>query len=334
MISIIVPVYNGENTIKKCIHSLLTQSYPEDQYEIIIVDDGSTDTTSDILKQLDVSVVTQKNQGPAAARNAGARQASGDIILYTDADCIADERWIEEMVAPFGDPEIVGVKGAYKTKQLEPTAKFAQAEFEDRYRKLLGYEYIDFVDTYAAAFRKDIFLDVGGFDPSFPLPDNEDVDLSYRLSEKGHKMAFNPRAFVYHRHPKTVWKYCRTKFWRAFWRIAVYKRFPDKIVQDTYTPQTLKLQILLFYLLICLIAATFINTIFVYGIIITLITFLFTTIPFMYHVMRKDIWFSGYVPFFILARASSLGMGILYALLFGKGALPPTPVHHSQGNNT
>lgn len=324
MISIIVPVYNGEKTIEKCIHSLQDQSYPTVQYEIIVVDDGSTDNTPTILKKSGVQIVTQKNQGPATARNAGAKVAKGEILIFTDADCIADNRWLEEMVAAFNDKDVVGVKGAYKTLQKELTARFAQAEFEERYKLLQQYDYIDFVDTYSAGFRKDIFFKIGAFDQSFPLPDHEDVDLSYRLSREGYKMAFTSKAFVYHQHPNTLKKYLRVKFGRAFWRIAVCRRYPEKIIKDTYTPQSLKLQIILVYLLIVFLAGSAVSHFFLYSALVTFCIFLSTTISFVLHVGRNDILLSFLIPLFIFLRASSLGMGVLYGIFFGRNQLAPT----------
>ena len=152
--SVIVPAYNAEKILSSCLKSLVNQSLPKTVYEIIVVDDGSTDTTADIVKDFNVKYLFQTNQGPAAARNNGTAMAEGDIILFTDSDCVPDRSWLEEMVSPFQDPEIVAVKGSYKTNQKGLAAKFAQAEFEDRYDLLQKSSTIDMVDTYSAAFRK------------------------------------------------------------------------------------------------------------------------------------------------------------------------------------
>ena len=128
-------------------------------------------------------------------------------------------------------------------------ARFAQVEFEERFDMLKRVGTIDMVDTYSAGFRKEIFLKMGGFDTSFPVANNEDTEFSYRMSKLGYRMVFNPDAIVYHlNHPDTIRKYARLKFWRGYWRMVVYKKFPDKMLKDTYTPQTLKLQILFLFL--------------------------------------------------------------------------------------
>jgi len=81
-------------------------------------------------------------------------------------------------------------------------------------------------------------LGLGGFDTGFPLTLGEDAEFSYRLSQKGYKMVFNPQAFVYHKHPHTLKEYLRVKYWRAYWRIPAYKKNPQKMIKDSYTPQT------------------------------------------------------------------------------------------------
>ena len=97
LVSVIIPAYNEENTIESCLNSLLNQTIGKESYEVIVVDDGSTDSTSEIIKRYPVKLFRQGNSGPATARNLGAKNSSGEIILFTDADCVAEPNWIEEM---------------------------------------------------------------------------------------------------------------------------------------------------------------------------------------------------------------------------------------------
>jgi len=243
--SIIIPAYNAERTLSSCLAAVTDQSVSKKDYEVIVVDDGSTDSTSNIAKGFNVKYIFQANQGPAAARNRGVHSAEGNIVLFTDADCVSHWNWIEEMVKPFGNPDVVGVKGAYRTKQKELASRFAQAEFEDRYDLLQKNPSIDMIDTYSAAFKKKVFLNMGGFDESFPVANNEDTDFSYRLAFEGYELVFNPKAIVYHTHPNTFRGYLRLKFWRGYWRMVVYRRYSDKAVKDSYTPAVIKIQTLL-----------------------------------------------------------------------------------------
>ena len=256
-ISVVVPTYNSVDTLSLCLDALLSQDLDSNKYEIIVVDDGSTDNTEEVVarylnKSPTISYHKKPNSGPAAARNLGAQRACGAILAFTDADCEPSHDWLTQIAGSFdeGGDDIVAVKGAYRTRQDSVVARFAQIEFENRYRKMRNTECIDFVDTYSGAFRRSVFLAVGGFDTNFPVANNEDVELSYRMASQGHKMVFNPNAIVYHKHPDTVAGYLKQKFGRAYWRMAVYREFPDKIKTDSYTPQSLKLQIVLAFVMV------------------------------------------------------------------------------------
>lgn len=315
MISVIVPAYNAEKTVVQCIQSLIHQTIPSDKYEIILVNDGSTDRTEEVTKSLGVKYFYQSNQGPATARNHGVALAHGDIILFTDSDCITERNWIEEMVKPFDDPDVVGVKGRYKTRQKEVISRFAQLEFEERYCLLEKYKYIDFVDSYSAGFRKEVFLAVHGFDPCFPHANNEDVDLSYRLAQKGYRMVYNPKAILYHQHPASLLKYLKLKFWRGYWRFIVYRQYPEKALKDSYTPFNLKAQIALFYLILGIIPFLYLEKIQYNIFIILIFLFLITTLPFNKIAIKKDPLVALLSPFLIFLRAAALGLGSLGGVL-------------------
>ena len=113
-VSVVVPAYNAESSIALCLEALMQQDYPGNLFEIIVVDDGSADATAHIVQGFPVRYVYQKNAGPAAARNHGAQKAAGEILLFTDADCVPDPDWVEEMVLAFRNPSIAAVKGAYR----------------------------------------------------------------------------------------------------------------------------------------------------------------------------------------------------------------------------
>lgn len=311
--SVIVPAYNSGSTIRSCLSSLLNQSLPKEDYEIIVVDDGSTDDTSSLIMEYPVKYLWQPNKGPAAARNHGAREAKGSIILFTDSDCVPARNWIEEMVRPFNSADIIAVKGAYRTNQKSLTARFAQIEFQERFELLMRAESIDMVDTYSAAFRHDIFLQHGGFDEAFPAANNEDTDLSYKLSLTGNRMVFNPMAIVFHlRHPDSIPKYFRQKFRRGFWRMVVYKRYPGKMIKDTYTPQSLKFQIVFLFGALSSLSLSFLDGLFQYASIIFFASFAVSALPFSLFSIKKDFPVGVLSPFFLAIRAFSIGSGVLY----------------------
>src|SRR3989344_5737696 len=100
--SVIIPAFNSAATIKACIDALRSQDFPAGA-EIIVADDGSADDTAAIAKKAGAKVVSQGNAGPAKARNLGAKNANGEILLFTDADCVPQKNWLSEMMRPFAD---------------------------------------------------------------------------------------------------------------------------------------------------------------------------------------------------------------------------------------
>jgi len=314
-VSIIVAVHNGEKTIGECITSLESQSYPRDQYDIIVVDDGSTDATLSVLKKFAVTVIAQPRQGPAAARNAGVAEAGGEIVLFSDADCVADSKWVESMVTPFGNPEIAGARGRYRTLQKSLVARFAQIEYEEKYEQLEAEKYIDFIDTSSAGYRKSVFVAEKGFRSSFSAASGEDTEFAYRLAKRGYKLVLSPEAFVYHRHPATLSHYLSRKFKTAVWRVFLYQSHPDKMIRDSHTPQTLKAQIGCFYLFVGLSLLLPVWSFLVYAWIGTVLAFLAACLPFVVFALQRDAAVALASPALILARSAVFAIGLLAGIL-------------------
>ncbi len=310
--SAIIPTYNGASRIARCLDALRSQG-SEQALEIIVVNDGSTDNTVELIRQRypDVRVITQPNAGPAAARNRGASEAKGSIILFTDDDCEPTPGWLDAMLGPFSDPEVVGTKGAYRTRQPQIIARFVQAEYEDKYRVMSGHENIDFVDTYSAAFRRDKFLEMNGYDTQFPVACAEDIELSYRMSARGWKMRFVPEAIVYHQHPKSFTGYLKKKFKFAFWRMLALKKNPEKAVNDTHTPQLMKVQLLFCPALIGTIAFDLLVEPRVFTSIYVLGIFLLLTLPFSLRAALKDPVVGIASPAILAARSIAQLLGVV-----------------------
>ena len=317
-ISVIVPAHNAAQTIEDCVQGLLQQSVDRALYEIIIVDDGSTDSTPEIAADHpSVRVVRQRNAGPAAARNRGAREARGEILLFTDADCVPAGDWIEQMAAPFEAADgIVGAKGIYRSDQRALMARFVQLEYEEKYRRMAGYEYIDFIDTYSAGYRRDVFLENGGFDESFPTASVEDQEFSFRLAQQGLKMVFVPGACVYHLgHADTVTKYVRKKFKIGYWKVLVHSRHPEKMIADAHTPQILKLQLVLAAAWAALLVGGVVWPVLWWGALAAIGAFLLTTAPFFWRALSRDVVVALLAPVLLFLRAWALGAGFALGLV-------------------
>jgi glycosyltransferase involved in cell wall biosynthesis len=317
-VSIIVPTFNGASRIGNCLDAL-QQQMPGRNAEIIVVNDGSTDATSGAVQRYSrVRLITQENAGPAVARNRGAHEAHGSIILFTDDDCVPMNDWLDAMLGPFEDAEVVGAKGVYRTHQRSLVARFVQIEYEDRYRRMAALDCIDFIDTYSAAFRRDRFLEMAGYDTSFPVACAEDIELSYRMSARGWKMKFVPAAIVYHTHPDTLWRYLRKKYKFAFWRVLAVRKNPGKGLKDSHTPQSMKLQLLFLPALVLAVAFDLAVRPAAPVSVLVLAVFLLSTLPFALRAIGKDPIVGLLSPVLLAARACAQVLGVTAGLIYAR----------------
>lgn len=317
--SVIIPAYQAEATIGHCVVALSAQTLPRSRYEIIVVDDGSTDRTAAVAAEAGADrVVTILHSGPGVARNAGAEVAQGDILLFTDADCEPLPDWIEQMTIPFADSGVVGVKGAYCTRQRSLIARLVQLEYEFRYERMACLPTIDFIDTYAAAYRRDAFFRCGGFASDIPVPSVEDIDLSFRLAREGYRLLFRPAARVWHTHPATLKGYLVRKARYGFWRGLLYLRHPEKRRGDTHTDPVLKWQFLLLTGTLLLAAGGLIWPPLLAAAGGTLLAFFLSTLPFARWAWRRDRAVALAWPWVTLLRGLFQGTGLAVGLLYHR----------------
>lgn len=237
-ISIIIPVFNAEKTIKACVNAVLHQNVGESELEleVIVVDDGSTDATADIVKSFDrVKYFRQENFGPAAARNAGALQATGSIFCFIDSDCYPCSDWLKTILSYMNFSEVDVLTGTYGIANVNLIlARCIHHEILYRHQNLMG-DWIDVFGSYNVIFRREIFEKIGGFDVSYRMASGEDNDLSYRLKKVGYRIRFAKDVIVDHEHPTQVWRYLSEQFRHGFWRAKLYRMHPQMIRGDGYT---------------------------------------------------------------------------------------------------
>ena len=325
LVSVIIPAHNAAHTIEECLQAALSQENIDFKYEVILVDDGSTDATAEIAERMGVTVIHQENAGPGAARNAGVKASRGEILAFTDSDCAPAPRWLQHLIRPFDDPLVVGVKGTYCTRQTGLVPRFVQQEYEFKYQRLARQETIDFIDTYSAAYRRAPFVANGGFEAA--LPAAQDAELSFRLARKGYKLVFAPDAVVFHWHGKTIWKYARRKFRYGYWRYFMTRWLPEKALSNSHTPSTMYWQIILLGLALgVLLPLTFFWLPAGWLLLSALLVFFATAASMLAYIFRTDRPVSVIAPLMLIARAAAIGLGVAYGLVVPPRTQPRTHV--------
>ena len=202
-VSVIVPVRDGEREIADCIASLLRCGYPEERREIIVVDNGSTDRTAEIVRRYAVRAAEEPRRGPSHARNRGVALSRGAILAFTDADCVAAVGWMRELARGFDDADTFGVAGAIFSYPPATAAQRYMARRKVCWQKA-GVEsrWWPFAATGNVAFRRQVFERVGLFDPMFLRA--QDKDFGRRFLSAGLRLVYRPSAVVLHRHKRTA----------------------------------------------------------------------------------------------------------------------------------
>ncbi len=210
-----IPCYNAERFIGGCLESLIAQSRPPD--EIIVVDDGSSDRTAEILSShRDVKVITLKqNRGVAHARNVLINNASGEVIVFIDADAIADLNLVQELGGAY-EAGVAGVGGRAIEQNGDSLA--------DRWRRLhasqgYGNEHksnVAFLWGVCSSYLRDVLLEAGGFDERFRT-NGEDTEMGFRLESMGKRLDYNPKAIVHHQRTDTIISLCKMMFRWYYW---------------------------------------------------------------------------------------------------------------------
>ena len=207
MVSVVVCAFEAERTLGACLESLRRLHYP--RYEVVVVDDGSRDRTSAIADSFAgdlIRVVHQENRGLSAARNRGAAEARGDVIAFTDADCVADDAWLTYLVGKLGEGYVaVGGPNLSPDERALVPSVVALAPGAPTH-VLLDDDVAEHVPGCNMAFDREELLRIGGFREGYRVA-GDDVDVCWRLQDAGHRIAFSPPAVVWHYRRHTVGAY-------------------------------------------------------------------------------------------------------------------------------
>jgi len=256
-VSVVVPTHNRQDSIVQTIQSLQQQTYPAEKYELIIVDDASTDDTAETVEKLaedsnvEIRLLIQEKKGPAAARNLGIKNSASDIVAFTDSDARADQKWLAQLMAVYSkkrvhadgfsipQERIAGVGGRILIGNPEhPLAWYGEVSrypmfgLEQRERFCLGPPQGNV--TCNMSWKKEVLLEVGLFNEDFKHSVSEDTELGYRIYGKDYKHIHTPEAVVYHNHPTRVRDYMRTWYNVSKHEVLLTKKYSQHPVNSPF----------------------------------------------------------------------------------------------------
>ncbi|HMB89840.1 MAG TPA: glycosyltransferase [Rhodothermales bacterium] len=205
--SVVICSYNGASTIHECLDAVQRLDYPN--FEVIVVDDGSTDDTASIARAFDVRLIQSANQGLSAARNTGMDAAKGEIIAYLDDDAYPDSHWLTYLASTFMTTEHAAVGGP----NLAPSNDGLVADAVNYapgnpIHVLFSDRVAEHIPGCNMAIRIDALQSIGGFDSQFNIA-GDDVDVCWRLQQQGWTLGYHPVALVWHHRRRTI---------RTFWQ--------------------------------------------------------------------------------------------------------------------
>jgi GT2 family glycosyltransferase len=223
-LSVVVPTYRRPALLERCLTSLWVQTLDADRYEVVAVDDGSGDQTADVLREAARTsnvrpIIQPENRGPAAARNRGVAEARGDLICFIDDDVVAAPDLLAQHLRFHAQArdERLGVLGRIHWEPHLRVTSFMR--WLDRSGLQFGYDTWlreGAVDPPYAAFytanlsmSRQLLLDAGGFDERFPYPAYEDMELAYRLAERGFRLDYRPAAVGFHARAIDLRTFCQ-----------------------------------------------------------------------------------------------------------------------------
>lgn len=222
-VSIIVPVYNGDRTIENCIKSILSLNYPASKHEIIIVDNNSKDNTFKIIQNFPViSLIESKIQSSYATRNTGIRRSKGEIVAFTDSDCVVDKDWILNAVKCFKEEKVGCVGGKivgyspsnYIEEYLVKTGALSQGSIR----------FLPYAQTANAFYRRDVFNTIGYFEEKWIS--GGDADLTWRmLLHSDYGIAHCDDALIYHVHRSTLKGFFKQRMTWGYGEVLLHKKY-------------------------------------------------------------------------------------------------------------
>jgi len=217
-VTVVVPVRNGEQTIQQLLDSLQKLDYDRNKVEVIVVDGNSTDKTREIVKKYPVKLVIEEKKGLNLARNVGIKCSNGEIVAFTDSDCIVPPNWIMKIVENFKDPKVSCVGGSAKALDDDFISQYADNSIVRLMPFFTKREELEKVKPFFRhpagcnmAFRRKVAEEVGYFDENIQYGFDE-VEFADRICRAGYKMVLDPEVVVWHKHRSTLKEFLKQNF--------------------------------------------------------------------------------------------------------------------------
>jgi len=237
-VSVIIPTYNRKKVLKRCLETLFNQNFSKDDYQIVLVDNGSTDGTEKMIKKLsppcDFLFLREERKGPHIARNLGIKHAKGEIIIFVDSDILTPPDFIKEHVKfhqIYGEKVIVSGPTVRTSNLMDDFSDIEKRKKEEKFFNLSGPSFI----TSNLSVRKKYLTKVGGFDEDFEGLGWHDWELGYRLTKIGLFAKRNVNAIVYHYKEKrdlsNLKELMKRRIERGKNAVLYYKKHPTLFVK-------------------------------------------------------------------------------------------------------
>ncbi len=316
-ISIVVGIRNEERYIEECIESLLRLDYPQNSYEIIIVDGMSTDKTRELVEKYPVRLILNERKNVAAARNLGVDNSRGDFVAFTDGDCKADPLWLKTLVNEMKNApdDVACVGGPNLIFDTDPifgrVVGYAQETFlgsggSAQSTNSTKKHYVSSLPNCNAMYRKNTIKEAGYFDERFVV--GQDGDLNYRINKNGYKFLYIPEAKVLHHRRGTLKSFSVRMFKYGMWMAELFKKHGEFVRWYAFLP-SIAILFAVLSLIIYPVSTAPIMVLLLMGILYFILIFV-TSIQVIYKMKSK---YGLFALFVIPVQHITYGLGFLYS---------------------
>ena len=313
-VSIIVPTYNEEERIDRCLKSINDLKYPKEKIEIIVVDDGSQDNTIDIARKYGVSILRQQHLGCATARNRGVEHAKGEVIAFIDADDVCKEEWLIETVPYLKDKQIGAVGCSHDLLNAKKRDFVIISHKEKCFRHIMSPDRTDHIGTSGCVIKKRVFLEVGGFNPEFSAA--EDTELSHKIRKKEYELILVKKPLISVTYPNRLSRYFLTQIRNSAFLVYFISTNAERASGNKYSGMHDYVQsIFPTVFILSLPGGLYVISI---AILLFILSLILVNIGFLRYLSNHKVelskfWFISAL-FYLLVRSVAWNIGLLYGL--------------------